>query len=205
MVLTWFSGQSWSRLLEWWLVFLLGLAPFGWISWQVLFDPFSLGADPAKTIVLFTGIWTLRWLWLTLAVTPVRKLFRWGWPMRYRRMWGLYCWFYATLHLMSFVAFILGWRMDLLTQELAERPYIIVGFTAFLLLAPLGFTSTKKMQRRLGKRWLQLHKLVYLIAILAMVHFIWLVRSSWLEVSIYGVILMLLLGYRLRQWSRSGR
>lgn len=167
----------------------------GWISWQAVQQ--QLGPDPAQVIVTFLGIWALRYLWITLAVTPVRRLLGMGWLQRYRRMLGLYALFYASLHLLAVATFILGWRPDLLLRELTERPYIIVGFIAWVLLLPLGITSTQGWQKRLGKRWKTLHWLVYPISLLVLLHFVWLIRAGYLEVLIYALILAFLLGYRL--------
>lgn len=179
----------------WALLFFGSLAPLAWISLQAVQQ--QLGADPAQVIVTFLGIWALRFLWITLAVTPARRLLGMGWLQRYRRMLGLYALFYATLHLLAVATFILGWRPDLLLRELTERPYIIVGFSAWLLLLPLGVTSTQGWQRRLGRRWKKLHWLVYPIALLVLLHFVWLIRAGYLEVLIYTLILAFLLGYRL--------
>jgi sulfoxide reductase heme-binding subunit YedZ len=198
MVLTDIRGSALKPIALWWLVFLLPLLPLAWLfdqAWTM-----NLGADPAQAIVKFTGLWTLRLLWITLAVTPLRRIFHWGWLQRYRRMLGLYTLFYAVVHALAFATFILGWRPDLLLRELSERPYILVGSLALLLLIPLGVTSTRGMQRRLGARWVKLHRLVYVIALLAMVHFIWQIRSSFADQLLYGLILIWLLGYRL--WIR---
>jgi sulfoxide reductase heme-binding subunit YedZ len=198
MVLTDIRGSALKPIALWWLVFLLPLLPLAWLfdqAWTM-----NLGADPAQAIVKFTGLWTLRLLWITLAVTPLRRIFHWGWLQRYRRMLGLYTLFYAVVHVLAFATFILGWRPDLLLRELSERPYILVGSLALLLLIPLGVTSTRGMQRRLGARWVKLHRLVYVIALLAMVHFIWQIRSSFADQLLYGLILIWLLGYRL--WIR---
>lgn len=184
-----------GRWLFWSCIFVGSLLPLGWISLQAVQQ--KLGADPAQVIVTFLGIWALRYLWITLAVTPVRRLFGLGWLQRYRRMLGLYALFYATLHLLAVATFILGWRLDLLLRELTERPYIIVGFTAWVLLLPLGITSTQGWQRRLGKRWKTLHWLIYPIALLVLLHFAWLIRAGYLEVLIYTLLLAFLLGYRL--------
>ncbi|NVK42900.1 MAG: sulfoxide reductase heme-binding subunit YedZ [Oceanospirillaceae bacterium] len=197
MVLT-LTRDRLKSLAFWWLIFLLPLLPLAWLVDRAL--ALDLGADPAQAIVQFTGIWTLRLLFITLAVTPLRRLFRWSWLQRYRRMMGLYTLFYAVLHLLAFATFIVGWRTDLLLRELSERPYIVVGSLALLLLIPLGVTSTRNWQRRLGPRWAKLHRLVYPIALLAMLHFIWQIRSSFQEQLIYGLILAWLLGYRL--WKR---
>jgi sulfoxide reductase heme-binding subunit YedZ len=189
------GGSRWRQGCEWWLVFLLPLVPLAALVWDAY--RFNLGADPAQAIVHETGSWAINMLWITLAVTPLRRLLKWHWPMRYRRMFGLYVLFYAVIHLLSFATFILGWRWDLLLQELSERPYIVVGFVALVLLIPLGVTSTRGMQRRLGRNWLRLHKTVYLIALLAMVHIIWQIRADFLDQLIYGALLVLLLGTRV--------
>lgn len=189
------GGSRWRQGCEWWLVFLLPLVPLAVLVWDAY--RFNLGADPAQAIVHETGSWAINMLWITLAVTPLRRLLKWHWPMRYRRMFGLYVLFYAVVHLLSFATFILGWRWDLLLQELSERPYIVVGFVALVLLIPLGVTSTRGMQRRLGRNWLRLHKTVYLIALLVMVHIIWQIRADFLDQLIYGALLVLLLGTRV--------
>ncbi len=181
--------------LEWWVVFLLPLAPLGWLTYNAWI--FNLGADPAQEIVLETGVWAINLLWITLAITPLRRVFKLNWPLRYRRMMGLYSLFYAAVHLLSFATFILGWRWDLLLKELSERPYIIEGALGLLLLIPLGVTSTRGMQRRLGRNWLKLHKLVYPISLLVMVHIIWQIRSDFGEQLMYGLILSFLLGSRV--------
>lgn len=189
------QSNMWLRLLEWWLVFLLPLVPLALLTYNAWI--FNLGADPAQEIVLETGVWAINLLWITLAITPLRRIFKIHWPMRYRRMLGLYSLFYAVVHLLSFATFILGWQWALLLKELVERPYIVVGALALLMLVPLGITSTQKMQRRLGKNWLRLHKLVYPIALLVMVHIIWQIRSDFGEQLLYGVLLSLLLGTRV--------
>lgn len=181
--------------LEWWAVFLLPLVPLGWLTYNAWI--FNLGADPAQEIVLETGVWAINLLWITLAITPLRRVFKLNWPLRYRRMMGLYSLFYAAVHLVSFATFILGWRWDLLLKELSERPYIVVGALGLLLLIPLGVTSTRGMQRRLGRNWLKLHKLVYPISLLVMVHIIWQIRSDFGEQLMYGAILSFLLGSRV--------
>lgn len=183
------------RRLLWLLLFGASLMPLGWISLQAWQQ--QLGPDPAQTVVTFLGRWALYFLWLTLAVTPLRRLFGLGWLQRYRRMLGLYALFYASLHLLAVATFLLGWRAELLLRELSQRPYIMVGFTAWLLLLPLGVTSTRGWQRRLGRRWQQLHRLIYPSALLALLHVVWLIRAGYQEVLVYALILAFLLGYRL--------
>ncbi|MCJ8297618.1 MAG: sulfoxide reductase heme-binding subunit YedZ [Pseudomonadales bacterium] len=180
--------------LIWWMVFSLSLTPAAILLFNAISQ--NLGADPAKEIVLELGTWAINFLWCSLAVTPVRKLFGWRAPLKYRRMLGLYCYFYATLHLLAFATFMIGWDLQILLQELTERPYAVVGFIALLLLTPLAITSTKSMQRRLKKNWLSLHKLVYIIAVLVLLHIVWQVRSDFSEALWYGLLLSWLLAYR---------
>ncbi len=188
------SGEK-GRLFRWWFFFLLLLSPLAALFVNLLND--NLGADPAKIIVKELGFWAITLLWLTLSVTPGIKLLGWRWLMSFRRMLGLYAFFYAVLHLLSFATFLVGWRWDILLTELTKRPYIVVGSLALLLLIPLAFTSTKAMQRRLGKRWKKLHSLIYPISLLAMLHFIWQIRSDFGQQLIFAILLAILLGYRL--------
>lgn len=179
----------------WWLIFLAALAPFVWLFSLALLD--ELGADPAKTLVLELGTWALNFLWISLAITPLRKLLNWKWLVKYRRMMGLYSFFYTMLHLLAFATFIVGWDLQILLVEITERPYAIVGFIALLLLIPLALTSTKAMQKRLKKHWMTLHKLVYPIAGLALLHIVWQIRSDYGEALAYALALAWMLGYRV--------
>ena len=157
----------------------------------------QLGADPAKEIVLQLGTWAINFLWASLAITPIRKVLGWGWLAKYRRMLGLFSFFYVLLHLLAFATFMLGWKLSILLIEITERPYAIVGFIALLLLIPLAVTSTKAMQRKLKQRRLTLHKLVYLIALLSLLHIVWQIRADFFEALVYALLLSWLLGYRL--------
>jgi len=182
------------------LTFFLALIPLVFIVYKTLTS--QLGADPAKTIVLFTGEWTIYFLFITLAVTPLRRLvnfknLHFRWLQIHRRMLGLFTLFYAILHVLAFLVFILGLDFSRFGKELVERPYILVTIPAVILLIVLGITSTKAMMRRLGKNWLRLHKSIYLIAILAWVHVLMQVRSSYFEAVLFGVILLALLLPRL--------
>lgn len=186
----------WRRV----LIFFLALIPLVFIVYKTLAN--QLGADPAKTIVLFTGEWTIYFLFITLAVTPLRRLvnfknFQFRWLQIHRRMLGLFTLFYAILHVLAFLVFILGLDFSRFGKELVERPYILVTIPAVILLIALGVTSTKSMMRRMGKNWLRLHKSIYLIAILAWVHVLMQVRSSYFEAVLFGVILLALLLPRL--------
>lgn len=186
----------WRRI----LIFFLALIPLVFISYKTLNN--QLGADPAKTIVLFTGEWAIYFLFITLAVTPLRRLihvggFHFRWLQVHRRMLGLFTLFYALLHVAAFLVFILGLDLTRFGKELVERPYILVTIPAVILLIVLGITSTKAMMRRLGRNWIRLHKSIYLIAILAWLHVFMQVRSSYFEAVIFGSILLWLLGIRV--------
>lgn len=186
----------WRRV----LIFFLSLIPLVFIVYKILTN--QLGADPAKTIVLFTGEWAIYFLFITLAVTPLRRFinfknFHFRWLQTHRRMLGLFTLFYAVLHVLAFLVFILGLDFSRFGKELVERPYILVTIPAVILLVVLGITSTKSMMRRLGSNWIRLHKSIYLIAILAWVHVFMQVRSSYFEAVLFGVILLALLLPRL--------
>jgi sulfoxide reductase heme-binding subunit YedZ len=143
-----------------------------------------------------TGEWVMRFLVLVLAATPLARL---GWQRlaRYRRMLGLFAWFYATLHLLVFAQVYIGWSGGILVQELAERPYVLVGFLAWLILVPLAVTSISSIRRKMGRNWRKLHKLTYLVAIFGWLHLLWLSRSDVGEALVYGVLFGVLLSYRL--------
>jgi sulfoxide reductase heme-binding subunit YedZ len=162
-----------------------------------------LGANPVETLLHATGEWALRLLLLTLALTPLRRIGGWGWPLALRRMLGLFAFFYATLHLAVWMLLDrrLAWAGML--EDVLERPFISVGLAAFLLLLPLAATSTRGMLRRLGRHWRRLHRAVYGIAVLGVVHYLWLVKADLAAPLTYGAILALLLVLRwppLAQW-----
>ena len=144
-----------------------------------------------------TGEWVMRFMVLVLAATP---LARWGWPRlaQYRRMLGLYAWFYATLHLLVFAQVYIGWSGEILLEELVERPYVLVGFLAWLILVPLGITSVHSIRRKMGRNWRKLHKLTYAVAVLGWLHLLWLSRSDIGDAAAYGVILLGLLTLRVK-------
>lgn len=176
-------------------LFLTCLLPLVWIIYGGVTG--ALGPDPGKTLVLATGIWSLRFLIITLAITPVRTLFGYGKLLAYRRMLGLYAWFYACLHFFAVWTYLLGWSWGIFLEEFADRPYMTVGIVAWLMLIPLGVTSNRWTQGRLGRRWKRLHQLIYPIAILACIHFAWLVRSDYTEVAFYSVLVAALLVVRV--------
>lgn len=159
----------------------------------------GLGANPIESITRATGDWTLRFLLITLAVTPLRRLTGWHWLLRLRRMLGLYAFFYALLHFVTYVWLDQFFDPLSIARDIIKRPFITAGFTAFVLLIPLAATSTNAMVRRLGgRRWQALHRTVYAIAIVGVVHFWWLVKKDITQPLIYAAILAALLG--LRAW-----
>lgn len=161
---------------------------------------YGLGANPIEELLHRCGEWGLKFLLITLAITPLRRITGWSWLVRYRRLLGLFAFFYVMLH---FVVYIwLDRQLDLgsIVEDIVKRPYITIGMVAIVMLIPLAVTSTRGMMRRLGRRWQKLHRLVYVIAILGVWHFWWQVKADFLEPSIYAGILALLLGVRL--WYR---
>jgi len=181
-------------------LFVLSLLPLAYLVYRGFYD--QLGANPIETINRTTGDWVLRFLMITLAVTPLRRITGWNSLLRYRRMLGLFAFFYAVMHFLSYAWLDQNFVLADIIKDVVKRPYITVGFASFLLLIPLAVTSTNDMVRRLGaKRWQQLHRLVYVIAIGGVVHFLWLVKSDIREPLVYAAILAVLLGYRF--WFRA--
>lgn len=178
------------------LVFLTCLIPLALIGWGI--QSGNLGPDPGQTITEALGIAAFQFLLITLLISPLRKITGWAGWLRFRRMLGLYAFFYAALHVLAFLQFILGW-FDL-WATFTKRPYIIAGGLAFLLMAPLAATSTRGMMKRMGRGWKPLHRLIYSSALLAWVHFLWQARSDVTEMMIYGLALAVLLGARV-YWS----
>ncbi|MEA3274915.1 MAG: protein-methionine-sulfoxide reductase heme-binding subunit MsrQ [Pseudomonadota bacterium] len=177
------------------LLFLLGLLPLGVLVANGISG--DIGPNPVEAVTRFTGDWTLRFLLITLAVTPLRRLTGQTWLIRFRRMLGLFAFFYACLHLLTYLWLDQFFAWSAILEDVLERPYITVGFAAFLLMVPLAVTSTRGMVRRLGRRWQILHRLVYLVAALGVLHFLWLVKAGITEPAIYGAVLALLLALRL--------
>ncbi len=176
--------------------FVVCLAPLGLLIWRGFTG--GLTANPIEFITHTTGWWTLAFLMITLAVTPLRRLLDMPWLLRLRRMLGLYAFFYASLHFLTWLVVDQFFDWQAIVKDIAKRPYITVGFSAFLLLLPLAATSTNAMVRRLGAaRWQSLHRLVYVIAILGVVHFWWLVKKDIREPALFATILTVLLGTRL--------
>lgn len=191
------SIRTWKRI-----VFAACLLPFVYLVFLAATG--GLGVNPIETITLFTGRWTLRLLLVTLAVTPVRRLFHWNRVIQFRRMLGLFAFFYASLHLLTYVVLDQFFDWQTIVEDVAKRPFITAGFGAFVLLTPLAITSTQGWIRRLGRRWTQLHMLIYAAATLAVVHFIWKVKSDLRSPARYAVILGILLAFRLA-WAAGKR
>ncbi len=182
------------------LVFVLALLPFAWLFYGAATN--NLGANPAEHLERSLGDWTLRFLCITLAVTPLRVITGTPTLARFRRMLGLFVYFYAALHFLSYSWFDMGFDVADIAKDIAKRPFILVGFSAFLLLTPLAATSFNRAVRALGaRRWQALHRLVYVIAGLALLHFYWMRagKHNFAEVAVYAVIVAALLGWRAAQ------
>jgi len=184
------------------VVFLLCLIPLAGLIFIVLTGRTS--ANPAEDILLTTGIWAFRFLLSSLAITPMRRLTGWNALIKYRRMLGLFAFFYATVHLTSYLLFdqvvMEAGAFGRVAADVAKRPFITAGMTAFLLMVPLALTSTKGWIRRLGRRWQRLHRLVYFSAGAAALHFVWKVKVAVGEPVYYAAFLAVLLGLRLAWW-----
>jgi sulfoxide reductase heme-binding subunit YedZ len=185
------------------LVFVLSLVPLAWLIFIVLTGRTS--ANPAEDILLTTGIWALRFLLATLTITPLRRLTGWNVLIQYRRMLGLFAFFYAAVHLASYIAFDRFFVFDEILADIAKRPFITAGMAAFVLMVPLAVTSTRGWIRRLGRRWQALHRLIYLCAIAACLHFIWKVKVVIGEPVYYAAFLALLLAFRVVSQLRAGQ
>ena len=181
------------------LVFLLCLIPLAKRVLEIFgVAGMSLGANPVEELIHRFGIWGLNFLLITLAVTPLRRLTGKNWVLRFRRMFGLFAFFYVLMHFLTYAGLDQRFSLPTILEDIAERPYITVGFTAFLLLIPLAATSTRAMMKRLGRRWQKLHRLVYVIAILGVCHFYWQVKLDTMQPLIYAAILAVLLAYRIK-------
>ena len=176
------------------IIVMILLLPFILVCWKFFTD--ALSANPIEDLTHTTGEWALRLLLCTLAISPLRRLLKFNALINLRRLLGLLCFFYVCMHFSVYI-FLDQWlNWYFIVEDIVERPYITVGFAAFLMLIPLAITSTDAMQRKLQNNWVRLHKLIYAISILAILHFWWLVKADLLEPIIYAFILVLLLGYR---------
>lgn len=180
------------------VVWVLALLPLAWLVTGAVRN--TLGANPAEALIRSTGDWTLRLLWLTLAVTPLRQATGWHALARYRRLLGLFTFAYGVLHVLCFAWLDMGFDLGAILRDIAKRPFILVGTAAFLLMLPLAATSFNRAVKALGgARWQALHRTVYAVAVLALLHFVWMrsAKNDLAEVAVYGAILALLLGWRV--------
>lgn len=182
------------------LVFLACLLPLARLAWKGYMG--LLGANPIEVITHSTGDWTLIFLLITLTITPLRKLTGELWLIRYRRMFGLFAFLYVALHFLTYIWLDKFFDWHEMLADIAKRKFITVGFTGFVLLIPLAFTSTKGWIRRLGgKHWQLLHRLIYVSAVCGVIHYLWLVKADIRKPFEYGMVLIVLLGYRVANWA----
>ena len=165
----------------------------------------GLGANPIEALLHDLGRWGLKFLLISLSVTPLRRWTGWVWLIRFRRMLGLFAFFYVLLHFLCYAILDQSLDVALIIEDVIERPYITIGMTGLLLLIPLAVTSTKGMMRRLGRRWQKLHRLVYVIGVLGVWHFYWQVKLDTLDATIYALVLAILLVTRVYYWYRRRR
>lgn len=178
------------------LVSINALVPIVMLVWDGMHR--QLGVNPVEFLTRIFGVLTLMFILITLAITPLRKQFGWGFLIKYRRMLGLFAFFYGCLHLITYIGFDRSWSLSSTIDDVIKRPFIAFGMASFLMLVPLAITSTDKMLHRIGaKRWLKLHKLIYILAIGGVVHFYMIVKSDVFYPALFGAVLAILLGYRL--------
>jgi len=180
------------------LLFVAGLLPFAWLFYGALMN--TLGANPAEALIRSTGDWTLRLLCITLAVTPLRVIAHQPALARFRRMLGLFAFFYVVLHFLAYAWLDMGLDLDAIVRDIPKRPFALVGFLAFVLMIPLAATSFNRAIKALGaKRWQALHKSVYAIVLLGLLHFFWMkaAKNNFAEVAVYAAIIGVLLGWRI--------
>ncbi len=193
------------------VVFALCLLPFAWLLRGAILSVMGtnvLGANPAETLIRSTGDWTLRFLCITLAVTPLRRLIRQPALARFRRMLGLFTFFYGCVHFLCYSWLDMGLVFEDIVRDIVKRPFILVGTSALLLMLPLASTSFNRAVKSLGPaRWRTLHRLVYAVVLLGLLHFFWMrsAKSNYTEVSVYAAIIALLLGWRVIEWLPSRR
>ncbi len=187
--------SKWTKV----AIFLLCLIPFGDLVWRIIRS--DLGANPVEFLQHATGDWTLRFLVFTLCITPFRKLLNLPDLIRFRRMLGLFAFFYVSLHFLTYLGPDQAFDLAAMWKDVAKRPFITVGFAAFVSLIPLAITSTAGWIRRIGgKRWQMLHRLIYLAAVCGVIHYYWLVKSDVRKPLFYGALVAILLAWRLGSW-----
>ena len=177
-------------------VFFLSLLPILIIFYQIIFN--QLGPEPVKEITHVTGNWTLRFIIITLAMTPLQKFTKLNFWISYRRMFGLFVFFYASAHMMTYVGIDYRFDWSSISDDIVKKKFIFAGFLAWLLLVPLALTSSKRMIRLLRDKWKKLHKLIYIISLLGIIHYLWLVKVVTVEPLIYLIIIVILLTLRVK-------
>jgi sulfoxide reductase heme-binding subunit YedZ len=193
------------------VLFVLCLLPFAWLLRGAVLSAMGsnvLGANPAEALIRATGDWTLRFLCITLTVTPLRRLTGQAALARFRRMLGLFTFFYGCVHFLCYGWLDMGFEVDEIVRDIAKRPFILVGTSALLLMLPLALTSFNRAIKALGaSRWQALHRMVYAVVLLGLLHFFWMrsAKSNYAEVSVYAVIIAVLLGWRVIEWARTQR
>jgi methionine sulfoxide reductase heme-binding subunit len=185
------------------LIFVLSLVPAAYLVFLGFTN--NLGVNPAETLQLETGTWALRFLIATLTVTPLRRLTGWNRVISYRRMLGLFAFFYAFAHFLTYLILDQSFALDQMMADVVKRPFITMGFIAFVLMIPLALTSTKGWIRRLGRRWQSLHRLIYVSAVAASIHYVWKVKVVLGAPVYYGLAVALLLGFRVLWSARSAK
>ena len=183
------------------IIWIAALTPLSWLIYSGFNN--QLGPDPGKALVDGLGLWALRLLLITLLLRPLRDIIGSAIFIRVRRLVGLFCWFYASLHFAASLFYVIGYSWSDLAKAFSEKTYVVLGLLAWLLLVPLGVTSNRWSQQRLRRRWASLHRVIYLIVMLACLHFVWLVRSDYWQPALYFLLSLLLLAWRVplfRQW-----
>ena len=184
--------RAWRRL----VIFSLGLLPLVSLLFSAAND--ALGPDLGKALIASLGFWALIFLLITLSLSSIKRRAGVTTLMAYRRMLGLFCWFYATLHLLSVLTYMLGWDWQIFKEEFSERPYMALGIIAWCLLVPLGITSNQWSMRKMGRSWRRLHQLIYLVAVLSVLHVVWQVRSDYIEALLFTAVLLVLMADRIQ-------
>ena len=182
------------------VVFVLCLLPFVLLVLRLMTN--DLGANPIEAFTRHSGEWGLRFLLITLSITPLKRLIKQSWPMRYRRMLGLFAFFYICVHLSSYIVLDQFFDWPEIWADILKRPFITIGMTGFLLLIPLALTSNKVMMKRLGRNWQRLHRLVYVIGVCGVLHYFWLVKADLYWPTLYAAILFVLLAVRVAKYCK---
>jgi len=184
-----------GKVLGWWLMLLAGMIPLAVLCYDAATE--QLGANPIQALHIRLGDFALRFLCLSLLLTPLKQICNWRWALHYRRMIGLYAFFYASLHVLVYIGLDHGFNWRQIVLDVSESLYVIAGLVAFLCLLPLAITSTQAWQKRLGRDWKRLHRLTYVAAIAAVTHYFWMLKGNLVEPLFYAVIIGLLLGFRV--------